>query len=189
MHRRLPASFRADLLASKPRSAAELSAKLRSIREQGLVALGPVEPLGDEADAMPGEVERMHLWVVGEPDLDYRSIRLELGKHRIPVRFHVIEHPAHTLNYLSQTERPPVHAMVLGPCSKKQEPKRLILAIRKRREFRKTPAFVCDRRYSSDRSRELYAAGTNGYLCGGAASRQLSAALLRNLKRLHRSGT
>lgn len=182
MHRLLPVSFRADFLSESSPSAAELSERLRDIRERGLVPLGPVEPLG-AGGKVRSELERLHLWVIGAPKLDYVGIRKELGKHKIPVRFHVIEHPGHTLNYLSEIERPPVHAIVFGTSSRKQEPKWLLMALRKRREFRRTPAFVCDRTYCSDRSRELYAAGTNGYLCGGAASRQLAAALLRSSKR------
>lgn len=183
MHRILPESFRSGYVPDRPRSTAELSAKLRKIREQGLIPLGPAEPLGGATRNLRSEQERLHLWVIGAPDLDYRVLRLALGKHQIPVRFHVIEHAGHTLNYLSERERPPIHALVVGRCSEKQEPRHLLMALRKRREFRKIPAFVCDRTFCSDRSRELYAAGTNGYLCGGAASRQLAAALLRNSER------
>lgn len=189
MHRILPASLRSDLFQKGPRQASELSERLRLLREQEMIPLGPVEPLGLRSNVVRSDIERLHLWVVGAPTLDYRGIRLELGKHLIPIRFHVIEHAAHTLTCLNDRERPPVHALVFGLSSKKQDPKQLLMALKERREFRRIPAFVCDRRFCSDRSRELYAAGSSGYLCGGAASRQLAAALLRSSKRMLGTGT
>lgn len=147
-----------------------------------MVQLGPVEPVHGGINLTHQEATRLHLWVIGEPVLDYAALRVQLGEQKLALRLHFVEHPSQALLWLSGTNRAPIHAIALN---RKLEgaAKQLVVSIRAGREHRQTPLFVCDTSYCSQESRELYGAGANGYLCGGAATRQLAAALVRTHRR------
>lgn len=144
-----------------------------------MVKLGPVEPLHGSGE----ETQRYQLWVVGSPNLHYRDLRVLMGEDNIALRLHFVDHSAHALSELCRVGSSEVNAIVINACSPDFEGRELVASIRARRQLRQIPLFACDTSYAAQRSRELYGAGANGYLCGQVATRQLAAALLRTFRR------
>lgn len=151
---------------------------------EGLVQLGPVEPVSGLRRGMRSEAERFHLWVIASPSLDYGALRKQLGSENVALRLHFVEYASQAMAWLSGINCAPVHAFALNGQLTDIATKSLVASIRARRELRRIPLFVCDKSYEAQRSRELYAAGANGYLCGQAATRQLGAAILRSQHRV-----
>lgn len=183
MHRHLPSSFHRDVLESGRRPFSELCARLRALTDDGLVKLGPVEPLQSSDEDYAQETQRFQVWVIDSPNLNYRQLRVLLGEENIALRVHVIEHSAHAVNELCRTRNIKVDAIVINADLPGLQARDLVASIRARRQLRRIPVFACDTSYTAQRSRELYGAGANGYLCGQVATRQLGAALVRTLGR------
>lgn len=183
MHRHLPSSFHREVLETGARPFSELCARLRTLCEEGLVKLGPVEPLIADGDDCAEETQRYQLWVIETPTLNYRDLRLQLGRDNIALRVRFIEHSSHAVGELCRVRSSEIDAIVLDGGMPGFEARDLVASIRARRQLRQIPMFACDTSFTAQRSRDLYGAGANGYLCGQAATRQLGAALLRTFRR------
>lgn len=183
MHRHFPSSFLTEAPELGRHSFEELSARFRALTDEGVVPQGPLEPLANNGPETPGETQRFHLWVVAAPALNYRDLRVQLGESNLALRLHFIEHPSHALQVLGGLRRHPIHAIAVRGRLPNLQNRELVASIRARRQLRPIPLFICDTAYCPQHSRDLYAAGASGYLCGRAATRQLGAALMRRYQR------
>lgn len=183
VHRHLPASFGEELPPIRRRPFSEMCARLREMREEGVLQSGPAEPLRPNSSPQGASAQRLHLWADARLDVNYPELRAQLGDEGLALRIHVIEYACQTLEWLRANRDCCIDAIALQRLPGNVRTRDLVAAVRARRDLRAIPLFICDSSYCSQSSRELYGAGANGYLCGRVATRQLGAALLRTHRR------